>query len=193
MRILAFLILSTLCAQAQLNVSNARFVAGVLAPPAGGGSCATPRDSMTGVAAGSANNVFTLYKASSFVAAANATICTVDLYLSKSGTPAGNISVAYYTDSGGSPGALIDESDAVAATGVASSEGAFRFSTGLSAAITSGNTFWVVLHCTSTGDGSDNVKWHFRGVGTGSLKESNDASSWSVIDSTAAKFESFSN
>jgi hypothetical protein len=41
MRILALLILTTLCAQAQLNVSNARFVAGLLKPAAAGGGSPT--------------------------------------------------------------------------------------------------------------------------------------------------------
>lgn len=152
----------------------------------GGGGCATPRDVVNGTSTSLTTTGNYPWLAVKFNAGASTTICRAVLRLSKEGTPVGNLSVAIYSHNGGTnfPNASIDDSSTVAASTLAASESDFDFATGLSAAVTSGTDYWVVLKDSSGGGFSGNgAQWHYQGTASGrrTALSSDSGANWSEV------------
>lgn len=161
--------------------------------------CTTARDANT-----AANNGHTTvgqtsasaYVATFFTAAATYTACELQLYIDKLGTPNWSLFASIYTDSGSdTPGTLIgDESDAVATSGLGTTEAAVTFSN-FNASISSATRYFIVLRCSATGDLSNHVRWYRNSVsaGTNSIVASADGLTWSNISSSRRnKFQGYS-
>ena len=116
---------------------------------AAGGGCATSQDAELAANAYSVDqsaNAKT-WMATKFTAGGSYTVCAVDLYLSKTLTPTDDLYCYIYSHDGAEddPDALVGTGSNVVAPGVVTgSEAAVQF-TGMSAALTSGTTYWVVF------------------------------------------------
>lgn len=200
LRLLLFVLFAAFCspASAQLNIGNPFYVAGVLKPAAaGGGGCTTGRDSnMVATSSSILSDDGNLYMAQKFTAGASTTICAAMLRMSEAGTATGTMTVSVYSDSANTPGTLIDESDTLGATTPGATEGDVNFTSGLSAAITSGTAYWVVLkHLDGVTFDGNGVRW-FYSTTTGSSRSmvSDNGTTWSEVSpNNPFKFQLFSN
>jgi hypothetical protein len=97
------------------------------------------------------------WKASKFAASGDMTVCKIEVNLKKVGSPTHNITVHIYGSTGTEPNEadIIDSSDAVAANTLSTNYGYIPF-TGLSAGLTSGTEYWLVIQ-NAAGDGSNYV------------------------------------
>jgi len=169
-----------------------------LPPAGGGGGCAgTTKDSQTGATNNLADNDAYKWIAGNFTAGSTYTLCKLTMRMSKTGTPAGTITAAIYSDAAGNvPGSQVGTaSDAVTATTLATGEGNVDF-VNLSASLTSGTVYHIVLKCSSNGDASNKVNayYSFDGDATHEINLSdNSGSSWdNWTDSNQIKFTSYS-
>jgi len=98
-----------------------------------------------------------LWKASKFAASGDMTVCKIEVNLKKVGTPTHNITVHIYGSTGTEPNEadIIDSSDTVSASTLTTSYAYITF-TGLSAELTSGTEYWLVIQ-NAAGDGSNYV------------------------------------
>jgi len=120
-----------------------------------------------------------------FTAVNSFTVTQAVLRLSRTGSPTFNVDVRIYTDNAGNPGTLIGTgSGTVAASSVATSESDVMF-TGLSAAITAGTKYHIVIHCSATQNSSNDLLWeHSFGVAADIVHNSTDGSTWSTFNSS---------
>lgn len=174
-------------AQALLWIVPSRFSAA---------GCSTQRDAGTDSTSGQAaigNWSGEKYIALSFTATATYTCCRIDVPLTRVGAPVADIRVAIYSDSSAYPSTLLSTSNAVNASTISTTTTEVSFE-GLSASISSGVTYWVVVY-TATAEGySDYIKWDYAYAGSAPSRSSGDGSSWGgYASSTLAKFKSFSN
>lgn len=106
----------------------------------------------------------TTYSASKIVPAASYTISKVGAPLFKTGSPTFSMTCAIYTDSSGAPGTLVGTaSTAVVASTVPATLSTDVDFTGISASVTSGTSYWVVIYKSSGTDNYsvDYVSWPF--------------------------------
>jgi hypothetical protein len=145
-----------------LAIASAKTIMGV-DNTSGGGPCTNERQSSTG--ANSGFSFFTSFTrlAVQFTAGASYTNCKIDLPLFKIGTPAaGNLVAAIYSDNGSNlPNVQIGTaSDAIDRTTIATSYGDFVSFVNVSAALTNGTLYWVVLTASALdADGSNAIVW----------------------------------
>ncbi len=129
---------------------------------AGGGSCSTTRDTLSGTI-GDARVVGQYFdkRAVQFTAGGTYTICKAVLKLAKVGSPTGyNLSVQIYTDSAGSPGTQVGTGSGNLDAGTLTTSPTFSDAefTGMSASLTSGTTYWLVVSIDTVVDGNQ-VNW----------------------------------
>jgi hypothetical protein len=99
--------------------------------------------------------------AQSFQLGSSTTIGAVKLYLKKVGSPTGNLTAKIYSDSGGSPNALITDgtSDAVAASTLSTSYGLITFAFSAPPSLTATTTYWIVFETADSASGANYVVW----------------------------------
>lgn len=196
--LIAIVVLSGWSAQAQNGLRNPAFVANLRpAFSAGGGGCTTGRDSnMVATSSSILSDDGNIYMAQKFTAGASTTICAAMLRMSEAGTATGNMTVAIYSDNANQPGTVIDASDNVGATTPGATEGDVNFTSGLSAAVTSGTAYWVVLNHPDgvTFDGNG-VRWFYSTTaGSDRSMVSDNGTTWSEVSpNNPFKFQLFSN
>lgn len=148
---------------------------------AGGPSCATTKDACAGNedagATLAANATSGRYKASMFVADADTTICAVSLRLKKVLSPTFNMTVEIWSNNdvgADNPVAYTDDlpntligtgSAAIAASSVGTDAYETVLFTGMSATITSGTIYWVVLKASAAGDATNHILWGVEATG----------------------------
>jgi hypothetical protein len=157
---------------------------------AAGGVTFTARDSVTGTAA--VTNYFAfnsnLAIACQFTAGGTYTITKADISAHKVASPVYNVICAIYTNSAGAPGSLVGTaSGTVNAATFSTSEATVTF-TGMSASLTSGTVYWVVLYAPSGGNDFTNYTvWDSTAGGAnGSFIAASPGSSWSAFQSSSA-------
>jgi len=158
-------------------------------------TCATPADACTGqddswidIAAASAR----VWNSSLFVADATDTICSLTARLSETGTFPNNLIACIYTDDGVNDFPSTEVSCSTNTVGTAeipASVGDVSF-TGLSAAVTSGTKYHVVIHSTGAADAANFVSWYYENADCladgENTARSADGISWVLIYGTAA-------
>ena len=125
--------------------------------PVAADGCATAKDGDNTSATYTSSNQFLgredviLYLGDSFVAGSSYTVCAVEIQAYKVNSPTFLIKAAIFTDSSGSPGSLIGTASGTLDTSTitATTTGEKYTLTGLSADVTSGTTYWVVLYYVS--------------------------------------------
>jgi hypothetical protein len=184
--ILLFLALAV-SAFGQAFPGTSAYQAAFLKPAAGGGGCTTLAGDFSGsyIADNPLGNAAqSKYFAVWFNASATETWCRVDVNLKTTGSPTFTITASIYTYSGGTPGALVGSaSTPVNASSIGSSYGYITFS-GLSASLTSGNDYCLVLTSSAT-DGSNYVQWRAGQIsdpGHDTEWRSSNGSAWTAID-----------
>lgn len=126
------------------------------------------------------------YCGGGFVAGSSYTLTSVDVYLAKLGSPSFTISCEIWSQSGTDPSAKISTgtSNSFNATSdLTTSEAAYTF-TGMTASITSGTTYYIMLICSSTADVSNNVLWYRNSASANQIDTSPDGTTWSTQSST---------
>ena len=164
----------------------------------GGATCSTSTDTYD---SGTSTSVFNFgnagprYFAWRHVSGSTHVQCSIDVALSKAGTPSGTLTAAVYSDSGSdTPGSIIGTaSDSVGQASVGETKGTIAF-TGMSASKTSGTTYWRVLVITSAGDGSNYYVIHAANHSVGeSIMSSTDGTTWGTVSTTRTiEFTDFS-
>lgn len=184
----------TAFAQAQMNITRPGFVAGVLKPASGGGGgCTTARDTINGTTTGSGNTEGYRFAAQRFTAGASTTICRAVLRLAKSAGKTGTLTVAIYSHNSagsGTPNASLSNGTlSIAALGTSEGDGEI---TSLSASLTSGTVYWVVIDDPTNGGGFDGgTIWYYEASGAvaNNMVYSSDGSTWSELNNnTRFKF-----
>jgi len=129
--------------------------------------------------------------AQSFVAD-GARVAGVNLWMSKHGSPAGNLTVQIQTDSGGSPsGTAVSNGDgtsgAVAASSLAAVTGKVTFTFTRPPWLDNGTTYWLVLQTTDSPSASDFVQWAVDSAAgyAGGAMQAHDGGSWSALGKDA--------
>lgn len=155
--LIAAILLIPLALSAQYNFGGKFTLAGKFGfTGSAGGACSTTRETKTGATTGSAtwDGSFPQW-ASKFSASATYTACKAVLRLSQSGGT-DTMRVGVFADSAGEPGAQVGSwSDSINVTTATGSEGDVTFSN-MSASLTSGNTYWLVLESNGTG-----LSWYY--------------------------------
>lgn len=136
----------------------------------GGASCDTNQQGELGASDGTYQTFNSVsYHATQFQASNTYTVCSVDVYLQASGSPTMNVTASIWRDDGlggtlDNPLTQIgDASTPVSMSGLAASETKVTF-TGISATVTNGTLYWLVLHADAT-SGSDYILWHYDSSG----------------------------
>lgn len=150
------------------------------AAPASG--CTTVSDSVAGTTA-SVTTDSAIYNASRFTASASYTSCKVALFCFRTGTLTGNTTVELWSHNGGAntPSALIASSAANPTEGTTAADVDF---VSLSASLTSGTIYWVVVHATTGGTfgGTQFTTLHEGTVASGRLMSSPDGTAWTEVN-----------
>lgn len=141
----------------------------------GGGACNTSKDSQGGTINNNAPNDTYLWIGWNFVAGSTYTLCKIDVRVTKNGTPpAGNATVAIYTNNSGEPGTQVGTgSDGVDVSTIGTDTDFNHTFSNLSASLTNGTTYWVVLKTPGPPSGSDDelrLHYSFTGVATHLVK-----------------------
>lgn len=146
-------------------------------------SCATTTDSNTAATSGSefiGANAGSTWRGYSFVAGSSYTVCKVVLRMAKVGSPTFTANTYIYTDNAGVPGTLIGTgSGNFSVSTLTTSEGDATF-TGISAAVTSGTTYWIVTKATGAPNDFTNYVNEFVSVGSTTGQSSADGITWSA-------------
>ena len=135
------------------------------------------------------SNAAIMYRATKFTAPAAATICRIDVLLEKNGSPVFGVTAGIWGHDAVNDEPEItdqkDNSDALDSSTFPAdgSPDWVTFSSNLSAAITNGGTFWVVL-ISSAVDASNYVDWHFDDCAVERILIDNDGAAW-VLASVA--------
>lgn len=154
--------------------------------PAAGGSCNTAQDSFNGAKTAFINLVSgRKFGASRYVPGTSFTCCKVTIYMEREGTASGDLSVGIYSDNAGEPGSVITGfSSTVAASGVSTDTGTPIEFSGLSAALTSGITYWIVVQTTSSGTAGNSIVIDRENAASQQNYGSNDGATWSSLGTT---------
>lgn len=179
-----------------IGLANPTFVAEILKPApggGGGGGCNTARDTINGATTSSGNTQGYRYAAQRFTAGASVTICKAVLRLARNAGETGTLTVGIWSHNSagsGTPNALISSGTIDIAT-LGTSEGDATI-TGLSAALTSGTIYWVVIDDPTNGGGFDGGTlwyWEASGAVTNNMVVSSDGAAWSELNNnTRFKF-----
>lgn len=156
------------------------------------GGCSTLADSVTGTSAGNeslGSFSSSTYKGGNFTAASSYTLCSVTLRLAKVSSPTQTAYAAIYTDNSGVPGTLVGTQSANSSmSGWSASEGDVTF-TGMSAAITSGSVYWIILRASAAD--SSNYGAIYRLGGSGIFANSSNGSTWTPSASRTILFQAY--
>lgn len=162
-------------------------------------TCSTAKDSVTGTTADQVaigNFSSHTYIATKFVAGSSYTVCKATIPFFNTLSPTGSITMYIYSDSPGAPGTQIGTgSGAVLESSFPGTEGTAIAFTGMSAAVVSGTTYWLVAALTGDGNGSAYANWPEATSSSGTIDNSSDGISWNGLSSfsNAPKFTLFSN
>lgn len=129
--------------------------------PIGPSQCLTSTDSKTGTTAGTVELGGSAYNATPFVAGSSYPLCKVVLRMLKTGSPTYTMTCGIYSHDAGNnaPNVLLGQvSTAVAAGSLSTSEADVTFS-GMSANISSGTTYWIVVFCSLEFQSPNVARW----------------------------------
>jgi len=151
----------------------------------GGGGCTTTADTLSGTTVGTVDCGGSKYIATSFVAGSSYSVCKAVVRLkTASGTGSSyTLQCAIYSNNGGTtfPSALVGTASAtINANTVTSSEADFTF-TGMSASLTSGVTYWIVIISSSEFNTTPASWAYVSSAGTHAISASSDGSAWSEV------------
>ncbi len=138
------------------------------------------------------------WNATKFVATETTTVCKVNLYLEKFGSPTFNIKVHIYSHDAGNdePDTLIGtSSDVINAATLTTSEAIYSF-VNISASITNTTTYWVVVECVTVGDADNYGRWHHNETGTTErvVRDADGLGTWTLTSTTrTGKYVLFKN
>lgn len=155
----------------------------------GGGGCATARDTINGTTVASGNTEGFRYAAQRFTAGASTTICKAVLRLARNTGITGTLTVGIWSHNSagnGTPNTLISSSTLDIST-LATTEGDATI-TGLSAAVTSGTVYWVVIDDpTNGGNFGGGTLWYYESASfvPNNMVTSANGSTWSEFDSSS--------
>lgn len=163
---------------------------------AGGGACTVQKDSVTAAESDIAYigaDTAETYTAGQFTAGSTYTICAVTLRIRKVGTPTFTLNAYIYTNNAGNPGTLVGTgSDNFSISSLSTSDGPAAF-TGLSASLTSGTVYWIVVKATSAPNDFTNYGYVSGANGSNTFKHSSNGTSWTNgAASIAIRFISYS-
>lgn len=167
---------------------------GTMFAPSSAGSGFTARETQ----AGTTSNYFEVSDgtytkiASPFVAGASYTYTKGVFREAKVSSPSVNLSLEIWSDSAGSPNAIVGTgSGLIAASTLTASEGDITF-TGLSATIVSGTTYWLVVVASGIGDVSNKIRCYVATQASTGVKVWNGASWASYTGAEQLKFINYS-
>ena len=178
--------LLTLICFLSITAYGGMIVRGPVARPAGCTTAGFTQGTTANNGSASVCNNSNKYVGQQFTADGTYTACKVDVNLQKVGTPSVNLDVSIYTDNAGVPGTLIGTaSDVIASSTISTSPTTYTF-VNMSASLTSGTLYWIVLHASAGVDNSNYII--FVGTGGSSPNTSPYASingtSWSTLGSS---------
>lgn len=155
----------------------------VLANGTAAAACTTVSDQTAGTTV-SVTTDSAIYNASRFTASASYTSCKVDLYCFRTGTLTGNTTVELWSHNGGAntPASLIASSTANPTENT--TPAAYVSFVNLSASLTSGTIYWIVVHATTGGTfgGTQFTQLHEGTLASGRLMNSPDGTTWSEVN-----------
>lgn len=162
-------------------------------PASAGASCSVSRDTHAGDSDSPFDNTDFTRLATDFVAGASTTICALEVEIRRVGSPAGTITASIWSESVDAPGTLVGSASAtVTASTLGTSMSAVSF-TGLSASITSGTTYFLVLEFSAAGTGSDYVQWqYYSGAGASGREIDFYDGSWGGVNDLQFGFQLYS-
>lgn len=165
-------------------------------PPAGGGACTVQKDQVSGAESdinALAADSGTTYVGGQFTAGSSYTLCAVTLRLRKVGTPTFTLNAKIYTNNAGSPGTLVGTgSNNFSISSLTTSDGDASF-TGLSASLTSGTVYWIVIQSTGSPNDFSNYGIVSGAFGATTFRQSANGTTWSNgAGSIAIRFTSYS-
>lgn len=156
----------------------------------GGGSCDTLAESCTsGSGSGySLGNISTRkYLSTRFTTSASRSICKIACSLQSVGSPTFSVNAYIYTDNNGEPGSVVGTgSSAVSASSIPTSFSDVEFSN-VSATLSSGTVYWVVLVCSSVGDTENKLRWQYGDCfDAEEINSSSDGSTWDTTSTSVS-------
>lgn len=166
------------------------------AKAAGGAACSTQKDTVGGTTNDfdvvGADTDYT-YVGWQFTAGSNYTLCMTRLRLKKTGSPTFTVKAYIYTNSAGAPGTQVGtESAAFSVSTLTTTEADADF-TGMSAALTSGTVYWIVLVATGAPNDFTNFLSVAQISGSHNTKMSATGSGWTDQNTFVdLKFTTFS-
>lgn len=180
--------------RAQSGLRDPAFVASLAPrPAAGGGGCTTARDTINGTTTGVSNTEGYRFAGQRFTAGASTTICRAVLRLAKSAGKTGTLTVAIYSHNAagsGTPNASLS-SGTLSIAGLTTGEADAEIA-GLSASLTSGTIYWVVIDDPTNGGAFDGgTLWYYEASSavTNNMVYSSDGAAWSELNNnTRLKF-----
>ena len=125
-----------------------------------------------------------------FTASFTGVICRLDLRIKKLGAPGGTMKASIWSNSSNLPGTLIgNTSDSYNMTDAGTSFAYFSF-TNVSASVTSGTVYFVVLEMTQQGDASNYLAWQYGSPSVGNnLALKDGGAAWNNFGFTSHQFE----
>jgi hypothetical protein len=185
-------------AASKLGIKDPFFTAAILKAAPGAGGCTTTKDQNLTSADSNlnfGNASGREYIASFYVAAATYTLCAFDADIYKVGSPTFDITPQIFSHSVNKPGVSLSSGTLVGAASLPGSAGTlFKFS-GLSIAIVSGVTYWLVLQCSTFDAGGNHLRWDSDSTaafpGYTMMQLSADAVTWSVGSNIQGRFRTY--
>lgn len=118
------------------------------------------------------------YFASTFTAGSSFTVCAISANLAAVGSPTQTITASIWSDNSGTPDAQVGTASAtVDASGLSGSQTTVQF-TGVSASLTSGTTYWVVLGV-GANNSSNYINWYTNETDTSTrIKSGTSVPAW---------------
>lgn len=142
----------------------------------------TQRDTVTGTSSGTNNFCFdsNVYLAGNFTAGGTYTITKAVLPMKKIASPTFNIQAAIFTNNSGQPGTLVGTASGIVLANTLSTSFADVTFTGMSASLTSGTVYWIVIFSNNApGDFTNYAIWDsISGGGSDFSYKSPDGSAW---------------
>lgn len=162
----------------------------------GGGGCTVQKDQVAGAESdinALAADSGTTYVGGQFTAGSSYTLCAVTLRLRKVGTPTFTLNAKIYTNNAGSPGTLVGTgSNNFSISSLTTSDGDAAF-TGLSASLTSGTVYWIVIQSTGSPNDFSDYGIVSGAFGSTTFRQSANGTTWSNgAGSIAIRFTSYS-
>jgi hypothetical protein len=153
------------------------FVSPDFNPPAAAASCDTQQETVApGALARNFLDGTDDFIASQVVPGSSYTVCRVDFSLQKVGSPTMNLSARIWSGTATAPTNLVASGSSIAASSLTTSYATNSFT--ISAALTSGVTYWFGLEGSALGDASNYVQLERTQVSPGYTKLSADGTTW---------------